>query len=82
MCAVPTEDRSGSQVPETGATDGCEPPRGFWESNLGLLQELQELLATEHFFPCHVTMVAHAIDSSAWEAEAGEFLSSRPAWPT
>jgi hypothetical protein len=25
-------------------------------------------------------MVAHAFDPSTWEAEAGRFLSSRPAW--
>jgi hypothetical protein len=27
-------------------------------------------------------MVAHAFNLSTWEAEAGEFLSSRPAWST
>jgi hypothetical protein len=27
-------------------------------------------------------MVAHAFDPSTWEAEAGGFLSSRPAWST
>jgi hypothetical protein len=27
-------------------------------------------------------MVAHAFNPSTWEAEAGEFLSSRPAWST
>jgi hypothetical protein len=27
-------------------------------------------------------MVAHAFNSSIWEAEAGEFLSSRTAWST
>jgi hypothetical protein len=26
--------------------------------------------------------VAHAFDPSTWEAEAGGFLSSRPAWST
>jgi hypothetical protein len=25
-------------------------------------------------------VVAHAFNPSTWEAEAGEFLSSRPAW--
>jgi major histocompatibility complex class I len=25
-------------------------------------------------------MVAHAFNPSTWEAEAGRFLSSRPAW--
>jgi hypothetical protein len=27
-------------------------------------------------------IVAHAFNPSTWEAEAGEFLSSRPAWST
>jgi hypothetical protein len=27
-------------------------------------------------------VVAHAFNSSTWEAEAGGFLSSRPAWST
>jgi hypothetical protein len=38
--------------------------------------------------PCNVKryvklgMVAHAFNPSTWEAEAGGFLSSRPAWST
>jgi hypothetical protein len=31
---------------------------------------------------CHRAVVAHAFNPSTWEAEAGEFLSSRPAWST
>jgi hypothetical protein len=27
-------------------------------------------------------VVAHAFNPSTWEVEAGEFLSSRPAWST
>jgi major histocompatibility complex class I len=27
-------------------------------------------------------VVVHAFNSSTWEAEAGGFLSSRPAWST
>jgi major histocompatibility complex class I len=27
-------------------------------------------------------VVAHAFNPSTWEAEAGEFLSSRPTWST
>jgi hypothetical protein len=27
-------------------------------------------------------VVAHAFNPSTWEAEAGEFLSSKPAWST
>jgi hypothetical protein len=29
-----------------------------------------------------VAVVAHAFNPSTWEAEAGGFLSSRPAWST
>ena len=29
-----------------------------------------------------LSMVAHAFNASTWEAEAGEFMSSRPAWST
>jgi major histocompatibility complex class I len=29
-----------------------------------------------------VVSVAHAFNPSTWEAEAGRFLSSRPAWST
>jgi hypothetical protein len=29
-----------------------------------------------------LAMVAHACNPSTWEAEAGRFLSSRPAWST
>lgn len=28
-----------SITPGTGVTDGCEPPYGYWESNVGPLQE-------------------------------------------
>jgi hypothetical protein len=28
-------------------TDGCEPPCGFWELNLGLLEEQPVLLTAE-----------------------------------
>jgi hypothetical protein len=30
----------------------------------------------------HEALVVHAFDPSTWEAEAGRFLSSRPAWST
>jgi hypothetical protein len=29
---------------------------------------------------CHQAVVVHAFNSSTWEAEAGRFLSLRPAW--
>jgi hypothetical protein len=31
---------------------------------------------------CKPSVVAHAFNPSTWEAEAGGFLSSRPAWST
>jgi hypothetical protein len=31
---------------------------------------------------CKPGVVAHAFNPSTWEAEAGGFLSSRPAWST
>jgi hypothetical protein len=35
----------------------------------------------KHCF-CSWEVVAHAFNPSTWEAEAGGFLSSRPAWAT
>ena len=37
-------------------------------------------MALEHM--THRAMVAHSFNPSTWEAEAGRFLSSRPAWST
>jgi hypothetical protein len=34
------------------------------------------------FILTYWAVVAHAFNSSTWEAEAGGFLSSRPAWST
>jgi hypothetical protein len=31
---------------------------------------------------CGLAVVVHAFNPSTWEAEAGGFLSSRPAWST
>jgi hypothetical protein len=31
---------------------------------------------------CSRAVVAHTFNTSTWEAEAGRFLSSRPAWST
>jgi hypothetical protein len=31
---------------------------------------------------CQAGVVAHTFNPSTWEAEAGGFLSSRPAWST
>ena len=37
--AVPGEARKGRRAPRIGATDGCEPPCGCWEPNLGPLPQ-------------------------------------------
>lgn len=43
-CQVPEEVRGEVESPGTGAMGGCEIPAGFWESNLGLLQEQHRAL--------------------------------------
>lgn len=35
------------EPPGIGVMVGCEPPYGFWELNLGLLQEQQVLITAE-----------------------------------
>ena len=49
-CMVPAEVRSGNRSPGAGVRDGCEPPYGCLESNLGPLQEpsLQPLIYSEN----------------------------------
>lgn len=37
---------------QTEDPDGCELPFGFWEPNLGLLQEQLVLLTTDSSLPC------------------------------
>jgi hypothetical protein len=37
---------------------------------------------TEIVYSSWVVVVEHAFNPSTWEAEAGRFLSSRPAWST
>ena len=41
--ALPKEARIGLWIPGIGVTDGCEPPCGCRESNLGSLEELWEI---------------------------------------
>jgi hypothetical protein len=43
---------------------------------------LKLLLRIGELAPQLKEMVAHAFDPSTWEAEAGGFLSWRPAWST
>jgi hypothetical protein len=56
----------------------------WWESdasisagrlNLGIHRSIKNIIFRR-------TVVAHAFNLSTWEAEAGRFLSSRPAWST
>jgi hypothetical protein len=44
---MPSEDRRGHWSPWSGVVDGCEPPCGCQESNLGPLQEQQLLFTTK-----------------------------------
>ena len=41
------QPEEGTESPETGATNGCELPRGCWESNPGPLEEQPVLLTIE-----------------------------------
>jgi hypothetical protein len=57
--------------------------RAFFSSEHFLTLSLDaspEFLFVLKFYPLGV--VAHAFNPSNWEAEAGGFLSSRPAWST
>ena len=48
MCARHLQrPEEGTGFPRTGVTNGCEPPRGYWESNPGPLEEQPVLLTTE-----------------------------------
>lgn len=42
-CLVPAKVREGIGASRPGVMDGCDPPRGFYESSLGPLEE-QRLL--------------------------------------
>jgi hypothetical protein len=47
VCANPGRAEEGVRSPETGVTDGCEPPCECWELNPGPLKEKQILSTTE-----------------------------------
>jgi hypothetical protein len=49
LYAVPGEARKGARFPGIGVMDGYALPCGFWEMNLGPLEEL--LLTTESSLP-------------------------------
>jgi major histocompatibility complex class I len=49
----------------------------FWNLQKGIKGK-QKNIRTEH----QPGMVVRAFNSSTWEAEAGRFLSSKPAWST
>ena len=52
-----------------------------WRKERINIQELPHILIFK-MFSSGRAMVAHAFNPSTWEAEAGGFLSSRPAWST
>jgi hypothetical protein len=49
-----------------------------------MTKKYQELVGRGHLREAITSwaVVAHAFNPSTWEAEAGGFLSSRPAWST
>ena len=54
--------------------------RVLWESEFGVKSGF-ERVSIEENKECQA-VVAHTYNPSTWEAEAGGFLSSRPAWST
>jgi hypothetical protein len=60
--------------------DGTEPQKRLYFFSLNFLYFLREKFFIKEL--PHRAVVAHAISPSTWEAEAGGFLSSRPAWFT
>ena len=50
----------------TGDTDGCEPPCGCWEMNLGPLQEPQVLLTAEPFLQPLIWGFLKILQSASW----------------
>ena len=53
MCTSMPEESRKHQIPGTGVTDNCESPCGYWELNLGPLQD-QHDLATESSLHPHL----------------------------
>jgi hypothetical protein len=54
----------------------------FYEQDSNPYGDIKEYLRIYSIFQKEIrepSMVAHAFNPSTWEAEAGEFLSSRPA---
>jgi hypothetical protein len=47
-----------------------------------LRYSLREITNSSHNDKKYPAVVAHSFNPSIWEAEAGRFLSSRPAWCT
>jgi hypothetical protein len=72
--------------------DGCEPPCGCWDLNSGLSEEQSGTLTNWAISPalniflkrdnCSWAVVPPTFNPNTWEAEAGRFLSLRPAWST
>jgi hypothetical protein len=61
---------------DLGVGGGCVV-RGCWQAlSVGSLWLVTQEIVSQP------GVVAHAFNPSIWEAEAGEFLSSRPAWST
>jgi hypothetical protein len=55
MFLVPSEARRGAGSLETGVTDSCKPPCGYWELNLGPLEKQPVLsIAESSLKPLHL----------------------------
>lgn len=48
-CQVPVETKEDTRYPETGVTDGCEPPCGLWELSSCPLEDQLVPLSIEKF---------------------------------
>lgn len=47
MCVqCPQRSKDGIRCPRAGIKNGCAPSCGYWEPNMGLVQEQQVLLTT------------------------------------
>jgi hypothetical protein len=79
MCRhVPSE---GVRSPEARVTDSCNPHDLDTEYQTQVLW-MSCAMNCNQSFKTQPGVVAHAFNPSTREAEAGGFLSSRPAWST
>lgn len=69
FATVPVEPRSVYWIPWIRVTEGCKPPYGGWELNLGLLEEQ----------PVHLTPLLYVTEyMNTWVRKACEFRRGFP----